>query len=127
MNTIEQFTSIMIRNVPMEARKNFELLCTAQGITVQESLRRFIISAGRLNEIQVVTNTAYALCYNLPQMVDEFIRSREPFYATLPDGPQKDMIRRNFVSSNPSYIFQRYAEELQKREERSMIQEDIDQ
>jgi hypothetical protein len=67
------------------------------------------------------------LCYNLPQTVDEFIKSREPFYATLLDGPQKDMVRHNFVSSNPSYIFQRYAEELQKPEDRSMIQEDIDQ
>lgn len=116
MDNKEQMSSVMIRNVPVEAKRNFENICTANGITLQESIRQYISSFGKLDEMQVILQTAYALCFNRPDLVDMFIAEREPFYMTLQDGPQKVMMRQNFVVSNPSHIFQRYAEELRKKE-----------
>ena len=113
---MEDISSITVRNIPAEAKRNFETLCTAIGISPQEALRRYISSLSAPNEIEIVTNTAYALCFNCPNLVDEYIALQEPFYSTIEDDQRKTFMRMSFASSNPSYIFKKYAETLQKQE-----------
>jgi hypothetical protein len=110
-------TSVIIRNVSVEAKHNFELFCTGQGKTIQQVLREFINSIGRLNEQQIIMQTAYVLCYSRPNLVDSFISPREPLYAQLPLGLEKDQKRLSFATINPTFIYQQFSEWLNRREE----------
>ncbi len=111
---MKEITSIIVRDIPKSEKDKFDTLCTALGLTPQQAIRNFISAAKNIDDIGIIKYTAYALLCKDVNLIDSMINEREPLFKRITDESQRMAFRINFVQSNPSYIFQRYAAILQE-------------